>query len=437
MRKLQGKLMWAIVRPFLLGVLVFLPFSAATCHAMSCDPANVPPHPTLTSITPPVWVPGQTYHVVITGNLTGNAPDPPDGSGGCTYDELTLSSSDGVYDLYYEGYGVGEWGTGSSYLTISKQNQAYISPTQVGFTVTIAPDAPAETIILTAGCDGCDYRVSGPVSIAAGSASNLGACSQCQSQAGAPINLTNGNVWVEQRDYSLPGLGGGLGLVRTWNSLSGSFGPSNGAGMFGQGWRSTYEEMLAGPDSNNNLTYWHGDGGAWTFTYSSVLNSYTLTSPPNERAQLVANPTGGFTLTLADHTQKVFNGQNLLAAIIDRNNNQTTIAYDGSNRVTSVTSPGGGTITFTYGDSNNPMQATKVQDPVGTVATYTYDSSSRLTLVTYPDGSALNFSYDTNSMILSVTDSQGKLLEAHTYDAQNRGLTSTRANGVDSVSVVY
>jgi YD repeat-containing protein len=75
---------------------------------------------------------------------------------------------------------------------------------------------------------------------------------------------------------------------------------------------------------------------------------------------------------------------------------------------------------------------------VGTVATYTYDSASRLTKVTYPDGSALNFTYDPNSsMILSVTDSQGKLLESHTYDAQNRGLTSARAYGVDSVSLSY
>jgi len=28
-------------------------------------------------------------------------------------------------------------------------------------------------------------------------------------------------------------------------------------------------------------------------------------------------------------------------------------------------------------------------------------------------------------------------LEAHTYDAQGRGLTSTRAYGVDSVSLTY
>jgi YD repeat-containing protein len=236
----------------------------------------------------------------------------------------------------------------------------------------------------------------------------------------------------------VPGLGGGLELVRTWNSLYGSSAPSYYATMFGLNWVSTYEESLTGPDSNNYLTYWRGDGSSWSFYYNSALNSYSLASPPNVRAQLVSNPTGGFTLTLADGTQRVFNSQNLLSTIIDRNNNQTTIAYDSSNRITSVTSAGGSTLRFTYGNSNNPYQATTVQDSVGTVATYTYDSSARLTLVTYPDGSALNFTYDPNSsMILSVTDSQGKLLEAHTYDAQNRGLTSTRANGVDSVSLSY
>ena len=67
-----------------------------------------------------------------------------------------------------------------------------------------------------------------------------------------------------------------------------------------------------------------------------------------------------------------------------------------------------------------------------------HDSSSRLTKVSYPDGSALNFTNDPYSlMILSVTDSQGKLLESHTYDSQRHGLTSSRAYGVDSVSLSY
>jgi YD repeat-containing protein len=287
-----------------------------------------------------------------------------------------------------------------------------------------------------------DINGAGPVSVQFylapdANAANLGVCKQCALLAGMPINLADGNVYIQQRDYSVPGLGGGLALARTWNSRLLDAGPPSVAGMFGQSWRSTYEESLAFP-YGQTLMYWRGDGSAWTFTYNSVLSSYSLTSPPDERAQLVSNLTGGFTLTLADGTQKVFNGQDLLAAIIDRNHNQTTLAYDSSNRLTSVTSPGGSTLTFTYGDPNNPSQATTAQDSVGTVATYTYDSASRLTKVTYPDSSAFNYSIDPySSMILSVTDSQGKLLESHTYNGVRQGLTSARAYGVDSVSLSY
>jgi YD repeat-containing protein len=259
----------------------------------------------------------------------------------------------------------------------------------------------------------------------------------CPLSCGNPVNISNGNVWIRQRDFSVPGLGGGLDLTRTWNSLRDLAGPPDSPGMFGLGWQSTYEEQLLLVDSQT-LQYWRSDGGAWTFTYNSTLNSYSLASPPDVRAQLVQNPaTGTFTITLADGTQRLFNAQNQLAAIIDRNGNQTTLAYDSSYRLASVTSPGGSTLTFSYNDPNNLMQATSAQDAVGTVATYSYDSVSRLTNVTYPDGSALNFTFDANLNIATVTDNQGKLIESHTYDAQGRGLTSTRAYGVDSVSLTY
>ena len=40
-------------------------------------------------------------------------------------------------------------------------------------------------------------------------------------------------------------------------------------------------------------------------------------------------------------------------------------------------------------------------------------------------------------LITAVTDSNGKILESHTYDGLGRGLTSSRANGVEAVSVTY
>ena len=434
MRNHDGKLMWVIVRPFL-AVMLLLVLSATICQAQCFNVQDYGDGDPAATITPQIWAPGQSYVVTI---MSPNDPwfIPTRSYGSSTAPAGYVATAANLDAFLGDSI---NWPSEDPYVALGPV--VYVSPSEIEFTVSVAANAPTENDYFVDDCWPSLFWA--PVTITPttnppDNGSNLGPCDDCNTQAGAPINVTNGNVWVQQRDYRLPGLGGGLALVRTWNSLLGSVGPPNVAGMFGQSWRSTYEEMLVGPDSNNNLKYWRGDGSAWTFAYNGALSSYSLLSPPNQRAQLWSNPTGGFTLALADGTQKVFNAQDLLSAIIDRNGNQTTLAYDSSNRLTSVTSAGGSTLTFTYGNSNNPTQVTTVQDSVGTVATYTYDSSSRLTLVSYPDGSALNFTYDPNSsMLLSVTDSQGKLMEAHTYDTQGRGLTSTRANGADSVSLSY
>jgi YD repeat-containing protein len=56
---------------------------------------------------------------------------------------------------------------------------------------------------------------------------------------------------------------------------------------------------------------------------------------------------------------------------------------------------------------------------------------------TKPDQSYVTYSYDNQSRITAVLDSAGKILESHTYDASGRGLTSSRANGVEAITMTY
>lgn len=262
---------------------------------------------------------------------------------------------------------------------------------------------------------------------------DLGRCGDCNATAGLPINLTNGNVWVQQSDYSLPGLAGGIEIARTWNSKWEISSPLEVSGMFGRGWRSTYEERLV---TGTVLKYWRADGSLWQFLYDSVSQTYTLIAPTHERATLAFDSgTTLFTLTFADGTKKQFNNAGYLTALIDRNGNQTTIAYDGSNRIAQITDAAGRTLTFNYPGSSRQVQT--MQGPSGTVATYAFDSGFRLTQVTYADGSFLAFSYDANHMLLDVKDTNAKILEAHAYDGSRRGLSSQRANGVQNVTVAY
>jgi RHS repeat-associated protein len=266
----------------------------------------------------------------------------------------------------------------------------------------------------------------------------------CKTCAAKPINLFSGNTWISQTDYSIPGLGGGLSLSRTWNSLWPLKEGPGISGIFGHSWRSTFEEriqVLTGATVN----YWKGDGNALFYAYSSTTNSYQMTAPTDDQTQLAFNSSNNtWVITLKEGTQKIFNSNGYLTSIVDRNGNTTTINVDSSNnnRILSVIDAAGRTLTFNYNNSSYPTLCTSLADSVGTVATYTYDTNGHLTQAQFADGSQQNYAYDTNDLILSVTDSLGKVLEAHTYDSQRRGLTAQEANDsngkpVNLVTVQY
>src|SRR5712671_6311033 len=123
----------------------------------------------------------------------------------------------------------------------------------------------------------------------------------------------------------------------------------------------------------------------------------------------------GFLTSTADHSQ---------------------LSYDGLNRLVTVTDPVSRHLTFTYA-SNTSFLVTGVSSDVGLSLTYAYDGQNRLSQITKPDQTTLTFQYDSNSMITRVLDSNGRVLESHTYDSNQRGLTSSRAGGVEALSISY
>jgi YD repeat-containing protein len=78
-----------------------------------------------------------------------------------------------------------------------------------------------------------------------------------------------------------------------------------------------------------------------------------------------------------------------------------------------------------------------VTSDVAVSTSYVYDGLGRLTQFTKPDNTSISFEYNAQSLITAVKDYDNKILESHTYDALGRGLTSSRAGGVGSVTVSY
>ncbi|MFL6387111.1 MAG: DUF6531 domain-containing protein [Terriglobales bacterium] len=265
----------------------------------------------------------------------------------------------------------------------------------------------------------------------------LGPAHQCTAACGEPIDATTGNTYVSAQDLSIPGFGGGIGLSRTWNSLFALAGPPNVTGMFGDSWRSTYEELIQQTDTST-LRYWRGDGNAWDFTFVAGTG-YLLSKPSDEHASLVYDSGAGVvTVTFKDGTVKRFDSAHnySLTSITDRNGNATSLTYDSSARLSQVVAPSGAALNFQYQNAQFPSLVTGITSPAGNVS-YTYDASQRLTSVAYPDASGMTYAYDSNSLLTSVTDSLGHLTEGHTYDTFRRGLTSTRGSGADSINLVY
>jgi YD repeat-containing protein len=260
-------------------------------------------------------------------------------------------------------------------------------------------------------------------------------CLSCTT-AGHPINLASGNTYITESDISIPGLGGGLKLTRTWNSmfpaLQNSF-PT----MFGINWRSTYEERLIYTSSDKLLKYARGDGSVWSFGIVTTSPIVYRTVAPGNDTTTVTQGVPSHTMLFKSGEKRLFDpSSGLLLSIIDRNGNTTQLSYDSQNRLTTVTDPASRHLTFTYLSSSSNLVSSVTSD-AGISYSYLYDGQGRLSQVTKPDNTTINFVYDTNNMIATVKDSQGKTLESHTYDVTGRGLTSSRANGVDAVTVTY
>jgi hypothetical protein len=90
----------------------------------------------------------------------------------------------------------------------------------VGFSLSDTQDVTtASPVTISAEIDSSNgIRVAASAQLSVQPAGDPGPSDNCEGQAGAPINLGTGNVWICETDYSVPDLSGGLQLTRTWNS---------------------------------------------------------------------------------------------------------------------------------------------------------------------------------------------------------------------------
>jgi RHS repeat-associated protein len=139
-------------------------------------------------------------------------------------------------------------------------------------------------------------------------------------------------------------------------------------------------------------------------------------------------------LTLRDGTVRQFTmiaGLYRLTRVQDRKGNAVVVARDSATgAVTSITSPGGRVLTFTFiaGSRGTPL-VSRVTDPLNRQVAYQYDSEDRLTQMTDARGGVWKYGWDTKSRLVSVTDPEGSPQVVNTYDDNDRVVAQKLADG--------
>lgn len=255
---------------------------------------------------------------------------------------------------------------------------------------------------------------------------------------GNPVNVTNGNMWLEQTDYSLPGIGEPIVINRFYNSII------QRNGLFGLGWTTQYDESLQfydGRMARVNMP----DGRAIYLGRTGTSGAYTL-SPSVFYGQLVPNGDGTHTLFFKDGRAHKFDSKGKLVWQKDRNGNQTTLNYNKNGVLTGVTDAAGRTLTISMNANGNVSQ---ILDSMGNVATYEYETvnnvpTNQLKRATYNDGSQSKFEYTTRTvdgqtkiLLTTVKDALDNILEHHEYDTSARATTSEKQSGTEKYTLDY
>ena len=245
---------------------------------------------------------------------------------------------------------------------------------------------------------------------------------------GKPVNVLTGNVWLDQTDAQIPGLGAGLSLVRAYNSR---LAERNVLGAFGRGWTHSYESKLSFlPGSVIKLR--QPNGSPLFFEDPSATQTYAAMLPKSETSWIVKSGST-YTRLFRMGGSEAYDSNGLLTTLTDASGNGTTLTRDSSGNLASVSGSGGRTISFSYDSSG---RVTSLAGPSGVIASYAY-SSGTLQSATYGDGSGYTFGYDTSGRLLSVVDLSGRVVELHTYDGSGNGITSEVSGGQEKYTLAY
>ncbi len=207
-------------------------------------------------------------------------------------------------------------------------------------------------------------------------------CGCVQRTAGDPVNTATGYYGESATDLSTPGLGMPLSVARSYASaLSDPTGPNGSSavnGPFGYGWSYNYGLTASTDPATGNVTIAQEDASKVSFT---LANGAYSTTAPRFDATLTKN---GSTYTYTRRGNAIFTFDTATGHLTTEKDlagstatpaYSTSLGYDASGHLSTVTDPSGRTYTFTWTGTH----ITAVKDTANREVDYAYDGNGNLT----------------------------------------------------------
>lgn len=285
----------------------------------------------------------------------------------------------------------------------------------------------------------------------------------------ARVNLANGNLLLTANDGTSSAAGIGVRADRYYNGLSSSDGSLGGGWSstmsyldFGLSVNSgETEATFVGPSgfqakfTKNSSGAWVAPSGfnaklekgaTWKLTYNKTGEWFTfdltLKRLDNHVDRNGIGLTNNWTATATTYTVKDTSGRftrvnhttgtdQKITSIVDSTNRTTTYTRNGSGQLTKIEKPGGAITTMTYDTTGRLATLTVPSAPGTTTITFGYNTAHKVTKITQKSTSptygdkadvVTNFAYNSGNTV--VTNPNGKAA-TYNYDSQGR-VTSTK-----------
>lgn len=237
-------------------------------------------------------------------------------------------------------------------------------------------------------------------------------------------SISEGN---NEMDYSAVTVNSAYGptlpFALTYNSYNADGSKAQLDTGMGFGWTHNYNAMLF---QQRGQMFRLGTDGRVTQYFMNYSSPGTYASDAGYFETMTMQSDGSFIITNKNqswwHFGTVANSPFLIQGPVyqllqtgDRNNNVTTMSYNSSGLLSTVTDPFGRTLQFTYNSGNH---LTSVTDPLGRTTLFQYDPSNRVpTQITDPQGNITQYTYNSQYQITRKVDRDGRMY-FYTYKNQ-------------------